>query len=337
MTTGSSERTGAFPAIPDHRLDPAEREELFREIEELKRQRNAAILAHNYQIPDIQDIADFVGDSLALARKATEIDAECIVFCGVHFMAETAAILNPDKTILLPDLNAGCSLSDTITAEQVREWKAQHPGAVVVAYVNTSAEVKAEADYCCTSSNAVQVVQSIPEDKEILFLPDLFLGTYVERMTGRKNMRIWLGQCHVHAGFDPAQVTEQLHQDPDAELLLHPECGCVSECMYRLAEGDLPADRTFIASTGGMLEHARRSTATRFLVATEVGILHQLNKQNPGKTFVPVKENAICHYMKQITLPKLRDALRDGVHRITVPDDIADKARLAIQRMVTIS
>lgn len=332
----SINRPDGFPTIPDHQLDPAYRDQLYEEIRELKRRRNAIILAHNYQIPDIQDIADYVDDSLGLARRAATTDADWIVFCGVHFMAETAAILNPDKTVLLPDLAAGCSLAATITAEQVREWKAQHPGAVVVAYVNTSAEVKAEADYCCTSTNAVQVVQSIPEDKEILFLPDLFLGTYVERVTGRKNMRIWLGQCHVHAGFDPAAVSQQLEADPDAELLLHPECGCVSECMYRLAEGDLPAERTFITSTGGMLRRAKQSKAKRFLVATETGILHQLKKQNPGKEFIPVKEDAICHYMKQITLPKLRDALRYGIHQITVPPDIAEKARLAIERMVAI-
>ncbi|MEX2355750.1 MAG: quinolinate synthase NadA [Thermaerobacterales bacterium] len=322
-----------FPEIPREELSAAERRALIQEIGELKQQRQAVILAHNYQIPDVQDIADYVGDSLALSRRAAETDADCIVFCGVHFMAETAAILNPEKTVLLPDLKAGCSLADTITAEEVRQWKAQYPGAVVVAYVNTTAEVKAEADYCCTSSNAVQIVESIPADKEILFLPDLFLGTYVERITGR-SMRVWMGQCHVHAGFDPSHITDQLEADPEAELLLHPECGCVSECMWRLAEGDLPQDRTVIVSTGGMVDRVQQSDAQRFLVATEVGIIHQLKKQAPDKEYIPVKDDAICHYMKQITLTKVRDALRDGVHRITVAPDIAGRARKAIERML---
>ncbi|GGJ11947.1 quinolinate synthase [Alicyclobacillus cellulosilyticus] len=309
---------------------------LQEEILRLKAERNALILAHNYQLPEVQDIADVLGDSLALARAAARTDADVIVFCGVHFMAETAAILNPDKVVLLPDLEAGCSLADSITADELRAWKAEHPGAVVVAYVNTSAEVKAESDYCCTSSNAVQVVQAIPEDKEILFLPDMFLGSYVQRVTGRKNMHIWMGECHVHAGIQPLQVQTVVKEHPRAELLVHPECGCSTSNMMLVAEGVLPAERTKILSTGGMLQHARQSQAEEFVVATEVGILHQMEKQNPGKRFIPANPDAVCPFMKKITLAKVRDALRENKHVITVPADIAARARTAIERMIAI-
>ncbi|MCL6600869.1 MAG: quinolinate synthase NadA, partial [Alicyclobacillus macrosporangiidus] len=256
---------------------------LIEEILRLKREKNAVILAHNYQRPEVQELADVLGDSLALARAAAKTDADVIVFCGVHFMAETAAVLNPEKTVLLPDLEAGCSLADSITADQLRAWKADHPEAVVVAYVNTSAEVKAESDYCCTSSNAIEVVQSIPEDREILFLPDMFLGAYVQRVTGRQNMHIWMGECHVHAGIQPTQVETVLRQHPRAELLVHPECGCSTPSVYLAGEGVLPADRTRILSTGGMLKHASSSEAEEFIVATETGILYQMQKRNPGK------------------------------------------------------
>jgi len=300
------------------------------EVRALARERDAVILAHNYQVPEVQDVADFVGDSLGLSREAAATDAEAIVFCGVHFMAETAAILAPDKTVLIPDLDAGCSLAASIDAQQLREWKAEHPGAVVVSYVNTTAEVKAESDYCCTSGNAKSVIQAIPADREILFLPDMFLGLWLERVTGRK-LRIWLGECHVHAGIRPADIERWQAEAPDAELLVHPECGCASQCM---AFGN---DRTHILSTEGMVRFAQDSPKNRFLVATETGILHRLSKEAPGKTFDAVSEKAICKYMKMITLEKLRDSLRHWKHVVTVEPEIAERARGAIERMVAIT
>ena len=304
--------------------------ELHEEVRTLARERNAVVLAHNYQVPDVQDVADYVGDSLGLSRQAAATEADVIVFCGVHFMAETAAILCPEKTVLIPDLDAGCSLAASITAEQLRAWKAEHPGAIVVSYVNTDAEVKAESDYCCTSGNARAVIEAIPEDRQILFLPDMFLGVWLERVTGRK-LTIWLGECHVHAGIRPADIERWQAEAPDAELLVHPECGCASQCM---AFGN---ERTHILSTEGMVEFARRSDKRRFLVATETGILHRLSRELPGKTFEAVSEDAICRYMKLITLEKLRDSLRDGRHVVTVPTETADRARLAIERMVAIA
>jgi len=299
------------------------------EVRALAEEREAVIIAHNYQRPEVQDVADYVGDSLGLSRWAAETDAEVIVFCGVHFMAETAAILSPDKTVLLPDLGAGCSLAASITAEQLREWKAQHPGAVVVSYVNTTAEVKAESDYCCTSGNAQQVIEAIPADQEILFLPDMYLGLWLERVTGRK-LTIWLGECHVHAGIRPADIERWEREAPDAELLVHPECGCASQAMAFASE------RTQILSTENMVNYARRSPTERFLVATETGILHRLAKEAPGKRFEPVRDDAVCRYMKVTTLEKVRDSLRDLKHRVTVDPDTAAKARLAIERMVAI-
>jgi quinolinate synthase len=303
------------------------------EVRRLAADRRAVILAHNYQVPWIQDVADFVGDSLALSRQAAETDADTIVFCGVHFMAETAKILSPDKTVLLPDLDAGCSLAASITGDELRAWKAEHPGAVVVSYVNTTADVKAETDICCTSSNAVDVVNSIPPDREILFLPDMFLGAHVERQTGRK-MHLWMGECHVHAGIGPAEMKAKIDAEPDAELLIHPECGCSTSAIYLLSEGVLPAERTKILSTGGMIQEASESSATKFLVATETGILHQLRKGNPGKVFEPVNEYAVCRYMKTITPAKLLRSLEDGVFEIEVPEDIRRRAYRAVQRMI---
>jgi quinolinate synthase len=300
------------------------------EVKALARERDAVILAHNYQVPEVQDVADFVGDSLGLSREAAATDSEAIVFCGVHFMAETAKILSPDKTVLIPDLEAGCSLAASITAEQLRDWKAEHPGAVVVSYVNTTAEVKAESDYCCTSGNAKAVVEAIPADLEILFLPDMFLGIWLERVTGRK-LTIWLGECHVHAGIRPADIERWQDEAPDAELLVHPECGCASQCM---AFGN---DRTHILSTEGMINFAKDSPKSRFLVATETGILHRLNKEAPGKRFEAVSERAICKYMKMITLEKLLASLRDWKHEVTVEPEVAARARGAIERMVAIS
>jgi quinolinate synthase len=300
------------------------------EVRALAQERGAVVLAHNYQVPEVQDVADYVGDSLGLSREAAATDADAIVFCGVHFMAETAAILSPGKTVLIPDLDAGCSLAASITADQLRDWKAQHPGAVVVSYVNTTAEVKAESDYCCTSGNAKAVIEAIPPDQEILFLPDMFLGLWLERVTGRK-LNIWLGECHVHAGIRPQDIERWQTDAPDAELLVHPECGCASQCM---AFGN---ERTHILSTEGMIRFAQTSPKQRFLVATETGIIHRLNKEAPGKRFEAVSERAICKYMKMITLEKLRDSLRDWKHVVTVEPEVAARARGAIERMVAIA
>jgi len=299
------------------------------EIRLLAREHDAVILAHNYQRPEVQDVATYVGDSLGLSRQAAATDASTIVFCGVHFMAETAAILSPEKTVLLPDLDAGCSLAASITAEQLREWKAQHPGAVVVSYVNTSADVKAESDYCCTSGNARDVIEAIPREQEILFLPDLYLGLWLERVTGRK-LVVWMGECHVHAGIRPADIERWQAEAPDAELLVHPECGCASQAM---AFGN---ERTHILSTEQMVNFAKRSPKSRFVIATETGIIHRLEREVPGKRFEPVREDAVCRYMKLTTLEKVRDSLRDGKHRVVVDPETAAKARLALERMVAI-
>jgi quinolinate synthase len=303
--------------------------ELQDEIRALARERDAVVIAHNYQRPEVQDVADYVGDSLGLSRQAAATDADVIVFCGVHFMAETAAILNPKKTVLLPDLGAGCSLAASIDAAQLRDWKDRHPGAVVVSYVNTTAEVKAESDYCCTSGNAQQVIEAIPEEQEILFLPDLYLGLWLERVTGR-SLTIWMGECHVHAGIRPADIERWQSEAPDAEFLVHPECGCASQAM---AFGN---ERTQILSTEKMIDYARRSPKQRFLVATETGILHRLAREAPGKRFEPVREDAECRYMKLTTLDKVRDSLRDLRYRVTVEPELAARAQLALERMVAI-
>ena len=306
------------------------------EVKALAKARDATILAHNYQVPEIQDIGDHVGDSLYLSRVAAETDASEIIFCGVHFMAETAKILSPSKRVLLPDLGAGCSLADTITADQLRAWKAEHPGAAVVAYVNTTAAVKAESDICCTSSNAADVVRSIPDDQEILFLPDQFLGAHVQRQTGRTNMHIWMGECHVHAGISPADVRQQVADHPKADVMVHPECGCTTSVLWLASQGDLPKDRTHILSTGGMVKMAESTKADEVLVATEIGILHQLKALNPRTKFIPMNPKASCKYMKMITPEKLLRTLRDGVFEIDVPTDIADKARASVERMIAI-
>jgi len=307
------------------------------EILRLKKEKSVLILAHNYQIPDVQDIADYVGDSLGLSRQAAKTSYKTILFCGVHFMAETAAITCPDKKVLIPDLAAGCSLSDTITSEQLRKWKHEHPGAVTVGYVNTTAEVKAELDYCCTSSNAINVVKSIPTDKEILFLPDMFLGSYVAKMTNRKNMYIWAGECHVHAGIRSQDVQEKLNELANAEFLVHPECSCTSSVMYDIASGDYGNRQVQILSTEGMMNYAKTSNSKKFVVATETGILYRMQKQNPGKEFIPVSEGAVCKYMKMITLDKVYASLKEEKYEVRVPKNIAQKARLAIDRMLAIS
>jgi quinolinate synthase len=310
-------------------MTTAELTSLHEEVRALAQERGAVILAHNYQVPDVQDVADFVGDSLGLSREAAATDAEAIVFCGVHFMAETAKILSPDKTVLIPDLDAGCSLAASITADQLRDWKAENPGAVVVSYVNTTAAVKAETDYCCTSGNAKAVIEAIPRDREILFLPDLYLGLWLEKVTGRK-LNIWMGECHVHAGIRPADIERWQAEAPDAELLVHPECGCASQAM---AFGN---ERTHILSTEGMINFAKQSPKPRFMVATEIGIIHRLEKEAPEKRFEPVNRKAFCKYMKMITLEKVRDGLRDWKYEVDVEPEIAGRARLAIERMVEI-
>ena len=310
--------------------------ELQGEIRRLARERNAVILAHNYERAEVQDVADFVGDSLGLSREAAKTEAEVIVFCGVHFMAETAAILSPSKTVLLPDLAAGCSLASTIDADQLRQWKSEHPGAVVVAYVNTTAEVKAESDYCCTSGNAVEVVSSIAADREILFLPDMFLGAHVRRLTGRDNIHVWMGECHVHAGIDPENIRLQRSLHPEAEFLIHPECGCSTSVLEAMSAGDVDPEGVQILSTEGMIKRPALSDASEFIVATEVGILHRLRRENPSKRFYAANERASCAYMKVTTLPKVLNALVRNEHRVTVAPAIAARARLAIERMVAI-
>ncbi len=313
---------------------------LKNEVRALARERGAVILAHNYQLPEVQDVADYVGDSLQLSRQAAADGADAIAFCGVHFMAETASILSPEKTVVLPDLDAGCSLADSIDADQLRAWKAKHPGAMVVMYVNTTAEVKAETDYCCTSSNAVQVVEHIwrehGDDTEILFGPDMWLGAYVEKETGRR-IHVWDGECHVHAGIRPSDIADTRAEHPDAEFMIHPECGCTTQVMEFVAAGDVDPERTHMLSTGGMLDFARASEAEEFIVATETGMLHPLEQENPGKTFIPANRMASCKYMKMITLPKLRDALRDLKPVVKVDPEIAARARVPIERMISIT
>ena len=306
------------------------------EVRQLAKDRDAVILAHNYQLPEIQDIADHVGDSLALSRIASQVKESTIVFCGVHFMAETAKILSYDKTVIIPDARAGCSLADTINAEQLRMWKAEHHGAVVVSYVNTTAAVKAETDICCTSSNAVEVVQSIDPNKEILFCPDQFLGAHAQHMTGRTNMHIWMGECHVHAGINGQDLKAMVAAEPDAELFIHPECGCATSAMYLASSGVVPKERTKILSTSGMIIAAKETRAAKVLVATETGMLHQLRKANPLVIFEPVNRAAVCKYMKMNTPEKLLEALRTGRDEVTVPRDIADRARLSVERMIAI-
>lgn len=304
--------------------------ELKNGIINLKKKLNAIILAHNYQIPDVQDIADFVGDSLELSRKASETEADIIVFCGVMFMAETAKILNPNKKVLIPDPNAGCSLASSINLNQLREWKEKHPNAVVVCYINTTADVKTECDYCCTSSNALKVIQSIPEDKEILFLPDMYLGMWIKRQTNRKNIYIWPGECHVHAGFKYENLIKKMEEYPDAEVMLHPECGCTTQCLYH-SNGNLK-----VLSTSGMIRNAKESQYKKFIVVTETGILYPLKKANPDKEFIPADENAICKYMKMITLEKVYDSLKNLKYEVVLSEETIEKAYVPIKRMLEI-
>ena len=328
-------------------LTPEQVGDLSAEVRALAAERGAVILAHNYQLPEIQQVADYVGDSLGLSQWAARSDADTIAFCGVHFMAETASILSPDKTVLLPDLDAGCSLADSITADQVRAWKAQHPGAIVVMYVNTTAEVKAETDYCVTSSNAVDVVRHIwaehGPDTEILFGPDMWLGAFVERETGlaeeperRGRFHIWDGECHVHAGIRPEDIDRTRAEHPDAEFLIHPECGCSTQAMEFVASGDVDAKGVHMLSTSGMLRHVTEHPDGEFIVATETGMLYPLQQAAPRARLVEANRMAFCKYMKMITLPKLRDSLRDLKFEVKVPTQTAERARIPIERMVAI-
>ena len=307
------------------------------EVLKLKKEKDIVILAHNYQVPEVQDVADFVGDSLGLSKQAARVKQKTILFCGVHFMAETAAIVSPDKRVLIPDLEAGCSLSDSITIDQLRKWKKEHPDAITVGYVNTTAEIKSELDYCCTSSNAVNIVNAIPKEREILFLPDMFLGSYVSKITGRKNMQIWAGECHVHAGITPDHIEKKLAELKNAEFIVHPECSCTTPMMYDIASGSYKNHQVQILSTEGMMKHVSKSDSQQFVVATETGILYRMRQQNPQKTFIPASENAECEYMKMITLDKVYRSLYDEKYEVKVAKKIADKARLAIERMLSIS
>lgn len=329
----------------------------FDEIKKLKKQKNAVILAHNYQLPEIQDVADFVGDSLGLSQQAAKTDADIIVFCGVHFMAETASIISPDKKVLIPDLEAGCSLASTIDAEQLNNWKLQHPNAVIVSYINTTAEVKALSDYCCTSSNAVKIVESIPNDKEILFLPDKFLGQYVKTITNRE-IFIWDGFCHVHEKIGDDLFENNMEMHPNAEFLIHPECGCSSSCLLKstkthednlikITNNQLSNQAAWenvtahyskihVFSTQGMINYANESESKEFVVATEIGLLHRLKKLSPNKTYFPASENSICEYMKLTTSEKLLNTLRNEEFIVKVPNNLAEKARLPIERMLNI-
>lgn len=315
--------------------EPASFDEWAGEVRRLARERDAVLLAHNYQLPWIQDVADYVGDSLALSRLAAKSDASTIVFCGVHFMAETAKLLAPERTVLIPDLRAGCSLADTVTAGDVRRWREEHPDGLVVAYVNTSAAVKAESDICCTSSNAVEVVESLPEGPDVLFLPDTFLGQHAARMSGRR-LDIWMGECHVHAAISPVELKEKVAANPDAQLFVHPECGCTTSALWLSGTGDLPAGRTHVVSTAGMVEAARELGDGHALVATETGILHQLRNTNPKARFEAVSPGAECRFMKMTTPGRLLDCLRLGIYEVDVDEEIARPARRAVERMIAI-
>jgi quinolinate synthase len=328
-------------------LSPEEIAEVSDEVRALAERRNAVILAHNYQLPEIQDVAHYLGDSLGLSRQAAATDAEAIAFCGVHFMAETASILSPEKTVLIPDLDAGCSLADSITAEQLRAWKAEYPGALVVMYVNTSAEVKAETDYCVTSSNAVKVVEHIwaehGSEAEILFGPDMWLGAFVERETGlldeperRGRFHIWDGECHVHAGIKPLDIARTREEHPNAEFLIHPECGCSTQAMEYVAAGDIDPEGVHLLSTSGMQRHVEEHPEGEFIVATENGMLYPLQQAAPRAHLIEANRMAFCKYMKMITLPKLRDSLEQMRFEVSVPPEVAERARVPIERMVAI-
>jgi quinolinate synthase len=326
----------ALPVLEPTRNSADEIATLQREIRALAAERNAVILAHNYQRAEVQDVAHFVGDSLGLSREAARTPADVIVFCGVHFMAETAAILSPEKRVLLPDLRAGCSLAATITAEDVRRWKAQFPGYIAVGYVNTTAEVKAELDYCCTSGNVLDVIDAIPEERGILFLPDFFLGAHVRRMRPHRTVEVWMGECHVHRGINPERLDAARRAHPEAEVLVHPECGCAGQLVYAAGRGDIDPEGLHIASTERMVQLVTSRPAPTFIVATETGIMHRMQQFAPGKRFVAADPEAVCAFMKTITLENTRDALLKDQYHVTVPLDVARRARAAVDRMVAL-
>jgi quinolinate synthase len=326
----------ALPVIDPEPQQASEIPALQAEIRALAKQHNAVILAHNYQRPEVQDVADFVGDSLGLSRQAARTGAEIIVFCGVHFMAETAKILSPAKTVLLPDLDAGCSLAASITADDVRKWKAKFPGYITVGYVNTTADVKAELDYACTSGNVLDVIDAIPEDKGILFLPDFFLGAHVRRNRPNRNVEVWLGECHVHKGINPDTLEAQRKAHPGADVLVHPECGCAGQVIYAMGRGDISPERVHIASTERMIQLTKERPVKEFIIATETGIMHRMRQAAPEKTFLAADPDAVCAYMKTITLPRVREALMRTRFEITVPEEIARRAKLSLDRMVSL-
>lgn len=337
MTLATSHSPGnTLPVIEPNRLSLGEIARFQQEIKNLAKARNAVILAHNYQRPEVQDVADFVGDSLGLSRQAAATGAEVIVFCGVHFMAETAAILAPTRKVLLPDLKAGCSLAATITAEDVRRWKAKFPGYIAVGYVNTTAEVKAELDYCCTSGNVLDVIDAIPSDKGILFCPDFFLGAHVRRSRPNRKVEVWLGECHVHRDINPHTLERNRREHPDAEVLVHPECGCAGQLIYEMGRGGVPSDGVHIASTERMVQLVKERPAREFIIATETGIMHRMEQLAPDKKFIAADGTAVCAFMKTITLEGTRDALKLDRYHITVPKDVADRARASLDRMVAL-
>jgi quinolinate synthase len=325
-----------LPVIERQTLSLDEITRMQAEIRRLAAERKAVILAHNYQRPEVQDVADFVGDSLGLSRQAAKTDADVIVFAGVHFMAETAKILSPGKRVLLPDLRAGCSLAATVTAEQVREWKTKFPGYITVGYVNTTAEVKAELDYACTSGNVLDVIDAIAEDKGILFLPDFFLGSHVRRMRPHRKVEVWLGECHVHRDINPRTLEAQRRAHPEAEVLVHPECGCAGQLIYAMGQGDIDPDGLHIASTEQMIRLTKERPAKSFIIATETGIMHRMKQLAPEKDFIAADPEAVCAFMKAITLPGVRDSLMLGRYEITVPEEIARRAKLSLDRMVSL-
>jgi quinolinate synthase len=325
-----------LPVIDERPQAPEEIPALQAEIRTLAKQRNAVVLAHNYQRAEVQDVADFVGDSLGLSRQAAKTEADVIVFCGVHFMAETAKILSPGKKVLLPDLDAGCSLAASVTAEDVRKWKAKFPGYITVGYVNTTAEVKAELDYACTSGNVLEVIDAIPEDKGILFLPDFFLGAHVRRNRPQRNVEVWLGECHVHKGINPDTLEAQRHAHPDADVLVHPECGCAGQVIYAMGRGEISPERVHIASTERMIQLTKERPVKEFIIATETGIMHRMKQAAPDKTFLAADPEAVCAYMKTITLPRVRESLVLDRFEITVPEDVARRAKLSLDRMVSL-
>jgi quinolinate synthase len=328
--------TLALPVIEPDLTNPSRIRELQQEIRRLAKERDAVVLAHNYQRPEVQDVADFVGDSLGLSREAAKTGAQVIVFCGVHFMAETAAILSPAKRVLLPDLRAGCSLASGITADDVRRWRKEFPGYVAVGYVNTTADVKAELDYCCTSGNVLDVIDAIPADRGILFLPDFFLGAHVRRMRPDRKIEVWMGECHVHAGIRPDRLESVRKAHPEAEVLVHPECGCAGQLIYAMGRGDIRPEGLHIASTERMIQLVLERPAREFIIATETGIMHRMQKDAPGKRFLAADPDAVCAFMKTITLENTRDALTLDRYHVTVPPDVAERARAAVDRMVAL-